>query len=57
MRTLYALRSLRELKKSSLEGPSYKDVWQAGKSVDAIDAILPAGEVVRRCAAAARAAS
>ncbi len=57
MRTLYALRSLRELKKSSLEGPSYKDVWQAGKSVDAIDAILPAGEVVRRCAAAARTAS
>jgi len=55
MRTLYALRSLRELKKASLEGPSYKDVWQAGKSVDAIDAILPAGEVVRRCAEAARA--
>ncbi len=57
MRTLYALRSLRELKKASLEGPTYKDVWQAGKSVDAIDAILPAGEIVRRCAAAAAAAA
>ena len=55
MRTLYALRSLRELKKASLEGPGYRDVWQAGKSVDAIDAILPAGEIVRRCAAAVRA--
>jgi nitronate monooxygenase len=57
MRTLYALRSLRELKKASLEGPTYKDVWQAGKSVDAIDAILPAGEIVRRCADAAAAAA
>lgn len=55
MRTLYALRSLRELKKASLQGPSYKDVWQAGQSVDAIDEILPAAEVVRRCAEAARA--
>jgi len=55
MRSLYALRSLRTLKKASLEGPSYRDIWQAGQSVDEVDAIEPAGEIVRRCAAAARA--
>lgn len=52
MRTFYALRSLRELKRASLEGPSYKDVFQAGKSVDGVHAIEPAANVVRRCAAA-----
>jgi len=52
MRTWYALRSLRELKRASLEGPSYKDVFQAGKSVDGVHAVEPAGEIVRRCAAA-----
>lgn len=52
MRTFYALRSLPQLKKASLQGMGYKDFWQAGKSVAGIDAILPAGEVVRRCAAA-----
>lgn len=56
MRTVYALRSLRQLKRASLEGPSYRDVWQAGKSVDAIGEILPAAEIVRQCAAAAAAA-
>ena len=56
MRSLYALRSLRTLKRASLEGPSYRDVWQAGRSVDEVEAIEPAGEIVRRCAAAARAA-
>lgn len=55
MRTLYALKSLRELKRASLEGPSYKDVWQAGKSVDGIHAIAPAGAIVRRCAESLRA--
>lgn len=53
MRTLYALRSLRQLKRASLEGPGYRDVWQAGKSVEAIREVLPAAEIVRRCAAAA----
>jgi nitronate monooxygenase len=56
MRTFYALRSLRELKRASLEGPSYRDVWQAGKSVEAIEEILPAGEIVKRAAEAARTA-
>ncbi len=53
MRTFYALRSLRELKKASLEGLSYRDVWQAGRSVDSVAAIEPAGEIVRRCEALA----
>jgi len=53
MRTIYALRSLRSLKRASLEGTGYRDVWQAGKSVETINELLPAGEIVRRCAEAA----
>ncbi len=49
MRTLYALRSLRSLKRASLEGPSYRDVWQAGRSVDAIHEVVPAASVVASC--------
>ena len=52
MRTVYALRSAWSLKRGALEGTSSKDYWQAGKSVDGVDAIEPAGEVVRRFAAA-----
>jgi nitronate monooxygenase len=48
MRTFYALRSLRQLKHASLKGLSYRDYWQAGKSVDGVHAIEPAGEIVRR---------
>ena len=48
MRTLYALRSLRQLKHASLEGSAYRDYWQAGKSVHAIHAIQPAGQVVKQ---------
>ena len=54
MRTLYALRSLRELKRTIEKGVTYKDVWQAGKSVGAIDGVLSAGDVVRAFAAAWR---
>ncbi|HVF59056.1 MAG TPA: nitronate monooxygenase, partial [Thermoanaerobaculia bacterium] len=50
MRTIYALRSLRRLKLDSLAGASSSDYWQAGKSVRGIDAIEPAGEIVRRFA-------
>jgi nitronate monooxygenase len=57
MRTIYALRSIWSLKRGSLEGTSSKDYWQAGKSVAGIDRIEPAGEIVRRFAAAARAAT
>jgi len=47
MRTFYALRSIRNLKQTIKKGVTYKDVWQAGKSVGGIDEVLPAGEIVR----------
>ena len=55
MRTLYALKSLRDLKRTIHEGMSYRDIWQAGKSVGGVQEVLPAAEVVRRFAAAAAA--
>jgi nitronate monooxygenase len=55
MRTLYALRSLWSLKRGLLRDSPDKDFWQAGKSVAGIEAIEPAGEIVRRFAEAARA--
>jgi nitronate monooxygenase len=59
MRTVYALRSAWQLKRASLSGgagdASSKDYWQAGKSVAGIESIEPAGEIVRRFAAAAAA--
>jgi nitronate monooxygenase len=54
MRTLYTLRSLWQLKRASLDSSGDNDYWQAGKSVAGIHAIEPAGEIVRRYAAAAR---
>ena len=53
MRSIYALRSLWQLKRSSLDDGGH-DYWQAGRSVAAIHEIIPAGDVVR---AAARALS
>jgi nitronate monooxygenase len=55
MRSFYALRSIWQLKRASLQGISYKDYFQAGKSVAGIDAVEPAGEIVGRFAAAAAA--
>ena len=49
MRTLYALKSIWQLKRSSLDESGEKDYWQAGKSVAVISRIEPAGEIVRRC--------
>ena len=57
MRTLYSLQSVWKLKRSSLRAFSYRDYLQAGKSVAGVHAIEPAGEIVRRFAAAAEAAS
>ncbi len=54
MRTIYALRSLWQLKRASLDTSGDNDYWQAGKSVAGIQAIEPAGEIIRRYAAAAR---
>jgi nitronate monooxygenase len=53
MRTVYALRSLWQLKRSSLDETGEKDYWQAGKSVAGITSLEPAGEIVRRFGAAA----
>jgi len=39
MRTIYALKSIWQLKKSSLDESGERDYWQAGKSVTAIDSI------------------
>jgi nitronate monooxygenase len=52
MRTLYALKSLWQLKRSSLDETGGTEYWQAGKSVAGIDAIEPAGTIVRQFAAA-----
>lgn len=48
MRTWYALRSLHRFKRSLGADGRRPEVWQAGRSVAAIRAILPAGEVVRQ---------
>lgn len=53
MRTIYALRSAWELKRTSLDERGKKEYWQAGRSVADIEGIVPAGEIVRRCAQAA----
>jgi nitronate monooxygenase len=56
MRTLFALRSLWQLKRGLLRDAPARDYWQAGKSVAAIHRIEPAGEIVRRFGTAWRAA-
>jgi nitronate monooxygenase len=55
MRTFYSLKSLFQLKSASLEGGSYQDYWQAGKSVEGIDDIELTGEIIARFARQARA--
>lgn len=55
MRMIYSLQSLWKLKRSSLRPMSSKDFLQAGKSVAGVHRIEPAGDVIRRFAAAARA--
>lgn len=54
MRTFYALKSLWQLKRSSLDETASRDYWQAGKSAGGITSIEPAGQVVRRFAEACR---
>jgi nitronate monooxygenase len=54
MRSLYALKSLWQLKHASLDESGEKDYWQAGKSVSGIHSIEPAGPIVRSFAEAAR---
>ena len=52
MRLFYTLTSARQLKQANLRGLSYKDFFQAGKSVDGIRRVEPAGDIIRRFEAA-----
>jgi nitronate monooxygenase len=52
MRTLYSLQSIWRLKRASLRGLEYRDIFQAGKSVEGIATIKPAAEIVAEYAAA-----
>lgn len=52
MRTWYALRSVRRLKKSLMTDDVRREYWQAGRSVAGIHGIVPAGDIVRDFAAA-----
>jgi nitronate monooxygenase len=55
MRSAYALRSLWQLKRSSVgDDEGAKDYWQAGRSVRGVTSIEPTGEIVRRFADAWR---
>jgi nitronate monooxygenase len=51
MRTFYAIRAGQRMKRASLDERAGRALWQAGRSVAGIEAILPAGEIVRQCAA------
>jgi len=55
VRAWYTFTSGIRLKRASLKGSGYKDIFQAGKSVAEIDRVEPAGAVVRRLAEAAQA--
>lgn len=48
MRTLYAIRSLWQLKHASLDESARRDYWQAGKSVSGIHSIASVADIVRR---------
>jgi len=52
MRSLYSVISMWKLKKASAHGSSFKDYWQAGKSVDGVIATKSVAEVVAEFAAA-----
>lgn len=51
MRTIYALKSLRALRRSLNAPAGERDYWQAGRSVAQIHEIKPAGDIVRELAA------
>ncbi len=46
MRTFYAARSLWSLRNASQQGNSYREYYQAGKSVDGIESIEPVARIV-----------
>ena len=53
MRAFYALRSGISLARANRDESGRRQFWQAGKSVAGVESIEPAGEIVRRFAAAA----
>lgn len=60
IRTWYALRAAWDLKRTSIRGEARADdparaIWQAGQSVDGIEAVEPVAAILDRFAAAARA--
>ncbi len=56
MRTLYSLQSIWKLRRSSMHGMGYRDIYQAGKSVQGIHSVQPVAEIVAAFADALRAA-
>ncbi len=52
MRMFYSLQSIWKLTRASLQGMNYRDIFQAGKSVQGIHTIVSAGEIVAEYAAA-----
>jgi nitronate monooxygenase len=52
MRSIYAITSLRRLKRAALTSAGAREYWQAGKSVAGIHRVQSVGEVVREFAAA-----
>jgi len=57
MRMLYSAQAMWKLKRASLEGTAYSEYYQAGQSVAGVDRVEPAGDIVRRFAAATTSAS
>ena len=52
MRTIYSLQSIWKLKRASMQGLGYKDIFQAGKSVAGIESVETVAEIVAAYAAA-----
>lgn len=57
VRGWYSLRSAWALRRGLTRPATSKDVWQAGRSVAGVTSVEPAGDIVRRCAAAMNAAA
>ncbi|MEQ1571398.1 MAG: nitronate monooxygenase [Myxococcota bacterium] len=51
-RSWYSLRSVWQLARANERGSSYRDYFQAGRSVDGVERVEPVADVVRRFAAA-----
>jgi len=52
MRMFYTLQSIWKLKRASIQGLTYKDIFQAGKSVAGIKSVQTVAEIVAACAGA-----